>query len=129
MSTPHITLSRITMRLARNPGTPWPEGDEARGYVLTAPLTVDGFLDEAAWRETKDQCTVRRFSPDLPEARTGRLARRGDNWFFDYDRDDTDDDQSVFKLGLHRFRPGEYLTIRDEEDEPLTYQVREVVRL
>ena len=37
-----MTLSRIVMRLARNPGTEFAGGDDHRGYTLTAPLTADG---------------------------------------------------------------------------------------
>ncbi|MBI1340090.1 hypothetical protein GC169_07780 [bacterium] len=120
-------LSRITLRLARNPGTAFPDGDDHRGYSLVAPLDSSGFIDEAGWRDNKEACTVRHFSPDLPSPRVGRLSRRGDNWFFDYDSSSTEDDEPVFKLGLHRFAPGEYVTIRDEDDVAMTYQVREVV--
>ena len=38
------------MRLARNPGTEFAGGDDHRGYALSAPLTADGHLDEAAFR-------------------------------------------------------------------------------
>ena len=36
-----MSLSRIIMRLARNPGTEFAGGDDHRGYALTAPLTED----------------------------------------------------------------------------------------
>jgi hypothetical protein len=50
-----MTLSRIVMRLARNPGTEFAGGDDHRGYALTAPLTGDGHLDEGAViRESRD---------------------------------------------------------------------------
>ena len=44
-----MTLSRIVMRLARNPGTEFAGGDDHRGYALTAPLTPDGLLDADAY--------------------------------------------------------------------------------
>ena len=50
-----MTLSRIVMRLARNPGTEFAGGDDRRGYALTAPLTSDGHLDEAAYSKAKGQ--------------------------------------------------------------------------
>jgi hypothetical protein len=59
-----MTLSRIVMRLARNPGTEFAGGDDHRGYALTAPLSDDGHLDEAAYGKTRDKCVVRRFAPD-----------------------------------------------------------------
>lgn len=118
-------LSRIVMRLARNPGTEFSGGDDHRGYALTAPLTADGHLDDAAYAKARGQCQVRRFAPD-EDAVDGRLARRGDHWYFDYDDDDTADDQAIHRLGQHRFAVGEYVTVNDEDGRPLTYKVVEV---
>lgn len=123
-----MALSRITLRLARNPGTEFANGDDRRGYLLVAPLNAKGFLDEAAWKAHKDSCTVRHFSPDLPEPREGLLRRRGENWFFDYEDGATEDDEPVFKLGGHPFVVGEYVTVTDEDDRPLTYQVKDVAK-
>src|SRR5690606_18163495 len=95
-----MELQTIVMRLARNPG--FPEGDRDRGYTMIAPLTRDGGIDEAAWRDNKAECTVRAFAPGEP-AREGRLGRRGHNWFFDYERGETADDEPVFKLEQHKF--------------------------
>jgi len=121
-----MTLSRIVMRLARNPGTEFAGGDDHRGYSLTAPLTFDGHIDEAAYPKVKNACTVRRFQPD-EDAVDGRLARRGARWFFDYDGDDVSDDEPLHRLGEHRFAVGEYLTVTDEDGRPLTYKVVEVL--
>jgi hypothetical protein len=120
-----MTLSRIVMRLARNPGTEFAGGDDHRGYSLTAPLTADGHLDEAAYAKAKSACSVRRFAPDEDPA-DGRLNRRGQRWFFDYDNEDTTDDEPVHRLGEHRFAVGEYVTVTDEDGRPLTYKVVEV---
>lgn len=120
-----MTLSRIVMRLARNPGTEFAGGDDHRGYTLTAPLTADGKLDESAYSKAKTECVVRRFAPD-EDAMDGRLARRGQRWFFDYDDEDLADDESVHRLGEHRFAVGEYVTVSDEDGRPLTYKVVEV---
>ena len=54
-----MSLSRIVMRLARNPGTEFADGDDHRGYSLVAPLDADGHLDEAAFKTERDDCTVR----------------------------------------------------------------------
>lgn len=120
-----MNLSRIVMRLARNPGTEFAGGDDHRGYVLTAPLTSDGMLDEDAYAKSKSACVVRRFAPD-EDAADGRLARRGARWFFDYDDGDEADDEPVHRLGEHRFSVGEYVTVTDEDGRPLTYKVVEV---
>ncbi len=120
-----MSLSRIVMRLARNPGTEFAGGDDHRGYALTAPLTEDGHLDSAAYAKAKDECVVRRFAPD-EDAADGRLNRRGERWFFDYDEDVELDDEPVHRLGEHRFALGEYVTVTDEDGRPLTYKVMEV---
>ncbi|MDI1364473.1 MAG: hypothetical protein PSX79_06325 [bacterium] len=121
-----MSLSRIVMRLARNPGTEFAGGDDHRGYTLTAPLTAEGRLDEAAYAKSKAACSVRRFAPDEDVA-DGLLARKGDRWFFDYDSTDSADDEPVHRLGDHRFATGEYVTVTDEDGRPLTYKVMEVV--
>ena len=118
-------LVRIVMRLARNPGTEFADGDDHRGYSLVAPLTGDGRLDEAAFRAARDRCTVRRFAPD-EDAQEGRLARRGDRWFFDYDSDTEADNEPFFRLGEHRFALGEYVSVTDDEGRLLTYKVTDV---
>ncbi len=120
-----MTLSRIVMRMARNPGTEFAGGDDHRGYALTAPLTPEGMLDEAAYGKTKARCVVRRFAPD-EDAVDGRLARKGERWFFDYDDSDSTDDEPVHRLGQHRFALGEYVSVSDEDGRLLTYKVMEV---
>ena len=120
-----MTLSRIVMRLARNPGTEFAGGDDHRGYALTAPLTPDGLLDADAYAKARSECVVRRFAPD-EDAADGRLSRRGTRWFFDYDNADSSDDEPVHRLGEHRFAVGEYVTVTDEDGRPLTYKVVEV---
>jgi len=115
------------MRLARNPGTEFADGDDHRGYTLIAPIDADGRLDQAEFVSEREACTVRRFAPD-EDAQEGRLSRRGDNWYFDY-AVGTDDDEAIFRLGDHRFALGEYVSIADEDGRPLAYKVTEVQRL
>jgi hypothetical protein len=119
-----VSLSRIVMRLARNPGTEFADGDDHRGYTLTAPLTGDGHIDEAAFKTARERCTVRRFAPD-EDAQMGRLARRGEAWFFDYGPMVVEG-EAVHRLGAHRFAVGEYVAIADEDHRLLTYKVTEV---
>src|SRR5665213_1323889 len=120
-----MSLSRIVMRLARNPGNEYAGGDDHRGYALSAPLTPDGRLDAAAYAKARDACVVRRFAPDEDPA-DGHLARQGARWFFDYEAGDAADDEPVYRLGEHRFVVGEYVTVTDEDGRPLTYKVVEV---
>jgi hypothetical protein len=123
-----MTLSRIVMRLARNPGTEFAEGDDHRGYTVVAPLLEDGKLDVDAFQKARADCSVRRFAPD-EEAVNGRLARRGQTWFFDYDDADDADDEPVHRLGDHRFTVGEYVSVADEDGRMLAYRVTEVTPL
>jgi len=119
-----MALSRIVMRMARNPGTEFADGDDHRGYTLVAPLTADGHLDEAAYAKVKERCTVRRFAPD-EDPEEGRLARSRQRWSFDYGQDG-EEEEPVFRLGQHRFSVGEYVSITDEDGRLLTYKVTEV---
>lgn len=120
-----MTLSRIVMRLARNPGTEFAGGDDHRGYSLVAPLTRDGRLDASAYARVKEDCVVRRFAPDEDPA-DGHLLRQGARWFFDYGEAGAPDDEPVYRLGEHRFAVGEYVTVTDDDGRPLTYKVVEV---
>ena len=119
-----IGLTRVTLRLGRNPG--WPEGDDRYGYVIQAPLDAQGRLDPALWREKRDQCTVRRFHPN-EAASDGWLRRRGDNWYFWYDEEDEGPEEPVFKLGDHPLRLNDYVTITEGDGDVLTFQVREAL--
>jgi hypothetical protein len=67
---------------------------------------------------------VRRFAPDDDPAE-GRLARRGERWFFDYAEGDADD-EPIHKLGQHRFTLGDYVSVADEDGRMLTYKVTNV---
>jgi len=123
-----MTLSRIVMRLARNPGTEFADGDDHRGYSLVAPLQADGKLDVDGFQAHRADCSVRRFAAD-EEAVTGVLKRRGQTWYFDYDAADDTDDEPVHRLGEHRFAVGEYVSIADEDGRMLAYKVTEVTPL
>ena len=113
-----MSLKRIILRLARNPG--FPDGDEQQGYVLKAPLTADGRIDLAAWQKQRDACTVIRFLPDPDERANGWLTHRGSHWRFRYDEDHEGPDEGTYRLGDHVFRPGEYVTIAHHGEAPLT---------
>ena len=45
---------------------------------------------------------------------------------FDYDETAEDDDESGYRFGAHAFRPGEYVSIRNEEGDMHTFQVATV---
>ncbi len=118
-----MALTRIVMRLARNPDAGFPDGDDKQGYVLVAPLDSEGRLDPDAWREAKEKCVVVRFTEDDDNEADGWLSRRGENWYFRYDEEDEGPDEPAFKLGDHQLRIGDYVTIHDADGDDLTYTV------
>lgn len=117
-------LTRLILRLGRNPDAGYPEGADDYGYVVNAPLDQSGKLDPALWRETKALCTVRRFHPNEAPA-DGWLRHRGDNWYFWYDEADEGPEEPGFKLGAHELRAGEYVTIREGDGDALTFRIAE----
>jgi hypothetical protein len=121
---PMSGLSRLVLRLGRNPEAGFPDGDDHHGYVVVAPLTADGFLDPELWRKEKDKCTVRRFRQGEPAA-DGWLRHRGADWSFWYDEEDEGPEEPAFKLAAHRLAPGEYVTIREGGGPAMVFRVAE----
>ena len=116
-----MTNARIVLRPARNPDRVG--NDNELGYVLTAPLDADGRIDPIAFGRRR--WPARRFHAG-EDAEIGWLAHRGSHWFIDYDGRRSDDDEAVFRLGDHCFRPGEYLTITDRDGAEVTFSVASV---
>ena len=119
-----MTLRRITLQLARNPGLP--AGDPSQGYMIIAPINAEGHLDVEAWRTQRKVCRVYRFHPDPAEKADGWLTHRGDKWFFHYDEESEGDDEAVFRFGAHVFREGEYITIDHPGSDAQTYKVTDI---
>jgi len=113
-------LKTIRLNLARSPD--FPSGSARHGYRFTAPLDAEGHLDPGAWREHRDHCRVVRYWGD-EEDDIGHLVHRRAGWGFHYDIDGDEGDEAGYKLGSHRFVPGEYVSIRDDDDETHTFQV------
>jgi hypothetical protein len=123
-----IGLTRVILRLGRNPEAGFPDGNDEYGYVIHAPLDANSKLDETLWRDKRDQCTVRRFHPHETPA-DGYLRHRGGHWYFWYDEEDEGPAEPLFKLGGHELRPGEYVTVREADGDVLTFRVAEAVRI
>ena len=113
------------MRLARNPGTEFADGDDHRGYALVAPLTAGRPSRRGGLRQGQG----RLLGAPL---RAGRGPQRrpagppGPRWYFDYDNAEDTGEEPVFRLGQHRFAVGEYVSITDEDGRLLTYKVTDV---
>jgi hypothetical protein len=120
-----MSLTRIVLRLGRNPEAGFPDGDDRYGYVIQAPLDRNGHLDVELWRANRADCRVDRFSPRQEDKADGWLTHRGSHWFFHYDEVEEGPDEPVFRLGDHVLRVGEYLTIHEADGQDLTFKVTE----
>jgi hypothetical protein len=121
---PH-ELKRIRLNLARS--KEFPAGSARHGYEFVAPLDAEGRIDVNLWRKHRERCGVRRFW-DGEEDEIGRLVHKPGGpeqarWVFDYDETAEDDDEAGYRFGAHAFRPGEYVSIRDEDGDMHTFQV------
>lgn len=124
---PH-QLKRIRLNLARS--KEFPQGSPRHGYEFVAPLDGNGHIDPELWHKYREHCRVRRFWAGADDE-TGRLIHKpggGEHarWIFDYEDIAGDEDESGYRFGAHAFRPGEYVSIRDENDEMHTFQVASV---
>jgi hypothetical protein len=127
----HMTLpqelKRIRLDLARS--KEFPSGSTHHGYEFVAPLDGKGHIDPALWHTYRDRCRVRRFWNGSNDE-NGRLVHRPGGaeharWVFHYDpAPDDDDDEAGYRFGSHVFAPGEYVSIRDHDDDELhTFRV------
>jgi hypothetical protein len=123
---PHA-FKRIYLYLARS--KEFPEGSSRHGYEFVAPLDANGHIDVELWRKHREHCKVRRFWGDTEEI--GQLVHKPGGrdharWIFDYDETAEEDDEAGYRFGSHIFRPGEYVSIRDEDGETHTFAVTSV---
>lgn len=114
-------LKKIRLNLART--KEFPNGSARHGYEFAAPLGADGRIDAAAWRRLRDHCRVRRFWGSEEEDVGHLVHRPGGSWTFRYDVAGDEDDEAGYRFGDHAFVPGEYVSIRDEDGELVTFQV------
>jgi hypothetical protein len=115
-------LKVIRLELARD--TDHPEGDPRHGYELAAPLDAQDHIDPAEWKQMRQFCTVRRFTPDGDDE-FGRLIRGSDRqWRFHYDiATEPAEDEPGFRFASHAFRPGEYVSITEHDGVTRTFKV------
>ena len=127
MTLPHV-LKRIRLNLARS--KEFPSGSTEHGYEFVAPLDSKGHIDPELWQKYRTHCGVRRFW-NGDDDQIGRLVHKPGGaeharWVFDYDTARADDDEAGYRFGVHAFVPGEYVSIRDDDDELHTFRVMAV---
>ena len=117
-----MTMKHIRMELARDQD--FPQGSREHGYILMAPLDNMDRIDAAEWKANREKCRVTRFWGS-DEHEIGHLVRKpGGAWAFHYDiHGNEDDDETGYRFGDERFRPGEYVSIREQDGEMRTFRV------
>lgn len=115
-----MALMAIRLELARTRDKP--EGDVNHGYEMVAPLSADGHLDEAGWREHRQVCRVRRFAPRAQDEHGVLMRTRGGRWLISYEPGE-DDDEPIFRFAEHRFVAGEYVSITEHDGTTRPFKV------
>jgi hypothetical protein len=111
-------MFRIAMLLAQGPGRP--NGDLADRLELTAALTPQGALDEAAFGDPP--WPTRRVLPD-GRALVGELVRADAGWAL---RGPAGEDAPLWDFEGRVFRPGEYVTLRRPGGDELIFRIVDV---
>jgi hypothetical protein len=121
MTKHELMLRRVRLELARD--RDFPDGSKERGYDFIAPLDRAGHIDFDAWKELKDRCRVRRFWAHEAEE-VGHIVHKRTGWAFHYDiHGDPGHDETGFRFDSHAFIPGEYVSIKEQDDILRTFHV------
>lgn len=117
-------MMKIRLELGRT--DEFPSGDPNRGYEFIAPLTEAGHIDAAAWKGQKDGCLVHHFI-DGETVESGRLARVGQGWRFEYGSRAAEDAEPFFKLDQHLMRPGLYVSLIEHDGVRRPFKIASVI--
>ncbi|MCB1508300.1 MAG: hypothetical protein KDI98_05970 [Hyphomicrobiaceae bacterium] len=120
-------LSRIVLHLARTKD--FPEGSKHHGYEIVAPLDAEAHISAEGWKAHRDRCRVRRFWGNDDDDIGHLVHRPGGSWAIRYDIAGDEDDEAGYRFGAHAFRLGEYVSIRDDEDELHAFRVVSVTEV
>ena len=125
---PEHLLRRVRLELARD--HEFPDGSRDRGYDFIAPLDDGGRLVASAWKAVRERCRVRRFWPGEAEEVGHLVHKPGGAWAFHYDiHGDPAHDETGFHLGTHVFKPGEYVSVKEQDGVLRTFRVISVREL
>lgn len=118
-----MVLKTIRIELART--KEHPSGDPGHAYEFRAPLDGTGHLDAKAWPEVKQLCIVKRLEKGVTQESGILTQTRGGRWVFSYAPGD-EDDESIFRLSSHVFKPGEYVSVTEHDGAQNTFRVSSV---
>lgn len=128
MTKPEKKLRHIRVELARD--HEFPNGSTQHGYEFIVPLDKHGHIDFEAWKALKDRSRVRRFWGSDPEEIGHIVHKRGNVWAFHYDiRGDAAHDEPGFHFETHKFVPGEYISLKEQDGTLRTFRVTAVGEL
>jgi hypothetical protein len=123
-----MTLSKIRLEMAR--GHEFPLGSSRHGYEFVAPLDSRGHIDAEIWRKDRSKCRVKRFWEGKDDEIGHLVHKPGGSWAFHYDiHGDTNDDEAGYRFGDHAMIAGEYVSIREHDEDMNTFRVISVVPL
>jgi hypothetical protein len=116
----------VRLHLAREQGHP--EGDAAHGYDILTPLREDGSIDVDGYKAQPSACRVRRFRPGEDDAIGHLVHGPGGAWLIEYDGAAATGEERGFHFRDERFHVGEYVSIREDDQQMHTFKVWEVRR-
>jgi hypothetical protein len=120
-------LRKIRLELARS--KEHAAGSANDGYEFVAPLDASDHIDVDAWKRQRGLCFVHRIERGVTTERgllVHRAGGRGGTWAFEYDPGGAADEDSGYRFAAHPFAPGEYVSVRNEDGELVTYRVASV---
>jgi len=114
-----MSWNRVRLELARS--HEFPEGSHRHGYEMVLPLAPDGRVDEKALAAAREIATVHRFWEGEGDA-VGRIERVDGEWWISYSGG-TAEDEPLHRFPAHRFRVGEYVSVRKAEGAEHAFKV------
>src|SRR5271163_1452056 len=106
-----MSWKRVRIEVARS--RDFPEGSHRHGYEMVLPLQADGRIDEKALKAAPEVATVHRFWEGEGDS-VGQIQHRGGKWMISYSEGDADD-EALHRFAEHRFKEGEYVSVREAE--------------
>jgi len=117
-----MTWTRIRLEVARSHD--FPTGSTRHGYEMVLPLLADGRIDEKALKATPEPATVHRFWEGEGDA-VGQVKHQRGRWIIVYDPGGPED-EPLHRFAEHRFRVGEYVSVREGAHAEHAFKVVDV---